>query len=100
MKRLPKFLKKYFWDVDFDAMDAQKSRVNVLIRLLNYGDEKAVQWMSRNFSKDEQAEALRSCRDFSLKSANFWALILAVPKEQVLCLKMRSSKGQKPIWPY
>jgi len=100
MKRFPKFLKKYFWDVDFDVMDAEKNRANVLVRILNYGDEKAVQWMNENFSKAEQAGVLRAYRDFSLKSANFWALILAVPKEKVLCLKMRSSKGQKPIWPY
>lgn len=100
MKRLPKFLKKYFWDVDFEAMDAKKSRTGVLIRVLNYGDEKAIQWMNENYSKAEQAGALRAYRDFSLKSANYWALILSVPKEKVLCLKMRSLKGQKPIWPY
>jgi len=42
MKKLPRFLNKYFWDVEFEKIDLQKRRVYVLKRILEYGDERAV----------------------------------------------------------
>lgn len=100
MKKLAKFLKKYFWEIDFDKLDFQKHRLYVLNRILNYGDEKAIAWMWKNFKNSEIKYALSNFRDFSQKSANFWALILNLPREEVLCLKGLSLKGQKTIWPY
>ena len=100
MKRLPKFLNKYFWDVEFEKIDLQKRKVYVLRRILEYGDEKAVSWMWKNFKKSEIRNALSNFRGYSQKSANFWALLLNVPREKVLCLKKHSLKEQKRIWPY
>jgi hypothetical protein len=100
MEKLPEFLKKYFWDVQFDDVDLQKRRVYVLRRILEYGDEKAVAWMWKNYKKSEIKNVLINYRGYSQKSANFWALLLGVPREEVLCLKKPSLKGQKKIWPY
>lgn len=98
--KLPSFLKRYFWDVEFGELDLQKHRLYVLNRILNYGDEKAIAWMWKNFKNSEIKYALSNFRDFSQKSANFWALILNLPREKVLCLKRLSLKEQKRIWPY
>lgn len=100
LSMLPKFLKKYFWDVDFGALDLAKNRVFVLKRMLEYGDEKAVAWMWIHFKKDEVKNALCRFRGYSKKSANYWATLLEIPREEVLCLKTPSSENQKTIWPY
>lgn len=100
MKRLPRFLKKYFWDVKFEKISVEKSRVYILKRILEYGDEKAVSWMWRNFKRPEIKNALANFRGYSQKSANFWAFILGLPKEKVLCLKKSFREKQKQFWPY
>ncbi|MCD5390425.1 hypothetical protein LR007_00950 [candidate division NPL-UPA2 bacterium] len=100
MRKLPKFLEKYFWDVEFEKIILEKRMVYVLRRILEYGDEEAVAWMWKNFRKSEIKNALSNFRGYSQKSANFWALLLDLPREEVLCLKSPSSKEQKKIWPY
>jgi len=100
MRKLPKFLDKYFWDVEFKGINLQKHRVYILKRILEYGDEKAVIWMWKNFKKAEIKDVLSNFRGYTQKSANFWALVLDIPREEVLCLKKHSSKEQKRIWHY
>jgi len=100
MKKLPQFLNKYFWDVELEKIDLRKNKVYVLRRILEYGDERAVVWMWKNFKKSEIIDVLSKFRGCSPKSANFWALLLDVPREEVLCLKKPSSREQKRIWPY
>jgi len=97
---LPKYLKKYFWDVEFEKINLNKHRVYILKRILEFGDEKAVAWMWKNFKKEEIRDVLSNFRGFSKKSANFWALILDIPRKDVLCLKKHSSKEPKTFWPY
>lgn len=100
MKRLPKFLKEYFWDVDFNKLDFVERKIYILKRILEYGDEKAVAWMWKNFKKQEIRQSLTGFRSYSQKSANFWALILGVPKGKILCLRKHSPGLLKTIWPY
>ena len=100
MKKLPAFLKKYFWDVDFTKINADKSKVYVLKRILEYGDSRAVQWMWKNFKKKDVKNTLCESRGFSQKTANFWAFLLNIPREKVICLKRPSSKKHQKIWPY
>lgn len=97
---LPQFLKKYFWEVDFEKIDMGRSKIYILKRLLEYGDESAVNWMWKNFKKSEIKQALTRFRGYSQKSANFWALILGIPHSEMLCLKRHSSKTARKIWPY
>ena len=96
----PAFLKKYFWDIDFDKINLEDRKIYVLKRILEYGDENAVDWMWKNFKKRDIKNALSNFRGYSQKSANYWALILNVPKEEVLCLKKHLLKEQKTFWPY
>lgn len=100
MNCLPEFLKEYFWDVKFEELDLEKWRVFILKRIMEYGDDKAVDWMRKNFKKSEIKDALCNYRGYSRKSANFWASVLDIPKQEVLCLKKSSSKIPKSIWPY
>jgi hypothetical protein len=47
MNRLPGFLMEYFWDVKFEESDLTKWRIFILKRILEYGDDKAVNWMRK-----------------------------------------------------
>ena len=96
----PGFLEKYFWDIDFDKINLENRKIYVLKRILEYGDENAVDWMWKNFKKRDIKDALSNFRGYSLKTANFWALILDIPRKDVLCLKKRSSKEPRTFWPY
>jgi hypothetical protein len=98
MKRLPLFLKKYFWDIDFKQPSLPKHRIYILRRILEYGDAQAVSWMENNFDRLEIVNALTEFRGYSRKSANFWAFALEIPKEEVLCLKKPSLKAPKAHW--
>jgi N-acetylmuramic acid 6-phosphate (MurNAc-6-P) etherase len=100
MSKLPKFLKKYFWDVDFENIKLENRRVYILKRILEYGDEKAVGWMRGNFTKEEMKDVLIKSRGFSKKSANFWAFVLDVEREKVKCLNKSFQKTQNQFWPY
>lgn len=100
MVSLPVHLRRYFWDVSFEKIDFAKSKTFILKRILEYGDEEAVAWMWKHFKKSELRDALSHFRGFSRKSANYWATLLEMPIEEVLCLKMRSSERPKTIWPY
>ena len=99
-KELPQFLEKYFWDVEFEKIDFNKRKVYILKRILEYGDREAVRWMWKNFKKEEIKNALCNFRGYSQKSANFWALILGVKKEDVRCLRGSFREIQKQFWPY
>ncbi len=100
MKKIPNFLKKYFWEIKFQDLDIHKSRIYILRRILEYGDEKAVAWLWRNFKKSEIKNVLINYRGFSQKSANYWAIVLNLPKKKIRCLNKHSPKEQKRTWPY
>lgn len=100
MKRAPKFLKEYFWDIDFDKINFDERKVYILKRILEYGDGDAVRWIWKNFKKEEIKDVLCNFRDYSLKTANFWATILNIKKEKVKCLNKSFRETQKQFWPY
>lgn len=100
MKRLPNFLKKYFWDVDFKKLNARTHPEFILERLLEYGDEKAVNWMKNNYSKNEIADVLFYFRGVSPKSANYWAVIFNINKKKILCLQKHYLEIRKKHWAY
>lgn len=99
IKKAPAFLKQYFWDIDFQKLDKNKSRLFILSRILEYGDEKAVDWMLKNFNRDEIVKLLSFAR-IDPKSANFWAVVLGIEKNKILCLQKHYLEIRKRHWPY
>lgn len=94
MKKLPTFLKQYFWDVDFDKIDPEKSRIFILKRVLDRGDEKAIKWLLRHYTKADIRQLILTTRDLSAKTANFWADLLGLDKRKVVCLQKPYSRIQ------
>jgi hypothetical protein len=100
MKKAPKFLKKYFWDIDFAKLDVEAHPHYVLGRILEYGDEQAIRWMGKRFSKAEVADILFHYRTLSPKSANFWAVIFHINRKKVLCLQKHYLATRRMHWAY
>jgi hypothetical protein len=100
MKKIPEFLRKYFWEVRFEGLDLRKCRIYVLKRILEYGDERAVAWLWKNFEKSEIKNVLINYRSLSQKSANYWTVVLGLSRGKVRCLNKPLPKEQKRIWPY
>lgn len=71
MAKLPPFLKKYFWDIDFKKLDSQKNSEYIIVRLLEFGDEKAIRWVIKAFSKKFIKQTVMTSRGFSPKTATF-----------------------------
>jgi hypothetical protein len=88
VKTIPKFLKKYFWDADFRKLNKKDHSFFIIERIVEYGGEKAVKWIQRNFRLREIKNVLSSSRNLSSRSANFWQLIFNVKKDEILCLKI------------
>lgn len=97
---LQKTLKKYFWDVDFKNLNAKRYSSFIIERILEYGDEKTVKWMLKNFDNSQIRKVLLKRRGLSRKSANYWSLVFDIPKNQILCLNKLYQKRQKSHWPY
>lgn len=93
-KKLPIFLKQYFWDVDFNKIDPEKSRIFVLKRILDRGNDKALKWMLKHYTKGDIRQLLLTTRDLSAKTANYWADLLDVDKRKVVCLQKPYSRIQ------
>ncbi len=97
---IPKKFKKYFWETDFENLNKKDYSAYIIERILEYGDREAVIWMMKNFKKSQIKQILAEKRGISRKSANYWSLILDVPKNKILCLKRSYQEVQKSHWPY
>lgn len=98
--KLPNFLEKYFWEIDFDKLDFKKRPEYVILRLLEYGDTKALRWLFKNISKKKIKEVIKKRRSLSTRSLYFWSSLFNISKEKILCLKKSYQKMQKSHWPY
>lgn len=93
-KKLPLFLKKYFWDVDFDQLSFEKSKTFILKRVLDRGDDRAIKWLLQHYTKADLKELLLTSRDLSPKTANFWSDYLQIDHTKVPCLQKPYSRIQ------
>ena len=97
---IPAQIKKYFWDVKIDKLNPAEYPYFVIGRILEYGDEDAVKWMTRKFQKSVITKTLLENRNISRKSAEYWAVTLGLPKNKIRCLKEFYQKRQKVHWPH
>ena len=100
MKPLPGFLKKYFWDVDFKKLDKNLYQSFIIERVLENGDEKATKWLFGCFEKSQIKKTLARRQCVSPLSANYWSLILNIPKNKILCLQKRFQNKLQRTWLY
>lgn len=98
--KLPKYLYRYFWDVDPKTVNPRKYSKYVINRLLNEGGPEAVRWVQRNFPKEIIIETLKTRRDFRLRIATYWAAFYNIDEREVKCLQEPYRTLRKTLWPY
>lgn len=100
LTKLPIEFKKYFWDVDFEALNTSQNYKFILSRILDRGDVWACKWMQQTFTKSQISEALRDATEMSLRSATFWGNIYEVNSKQMRCFQTPYRETRKTLWPY
>lgn len=78
---LPLFLRPFFWDVDFQMLSIDKSSYFIISRLMEHGDEYAMIFLLKNYSKNEMTNVLNKSRSISRRSRNFWRILLDLKGE-------------------
>jgi hypothetical protein len=92
-KHLPKSLKPFFWDVDFENLSVKESSHFIISRLMEHGDDAALRFLLRAYSPSELRETLRTGRSISRRSRNFWALLLDVKENSCTVKRYPSPFG-------
>jgi len=98
MSQLPSSLKSYFWDVNLEDLNSKQHSRFIIERILEYGDQEAVKWVQENYERERIEEVIKNSHKLSRKSANYWALVYNLNKDQVLCLKPSFRKKHRAIW--
>lgn len=92
-KHLPKSLKPFFWDVDFENLSVKESSHFIISRLMEHGDEAALRFLLRACSRQELRETLQTSRSISRRSRKFWALLLDVKEDSCTVKRYPSPFG-------
>jgi hypothetical protein len=83
---IPPELRPLFWDTNLDSLDPLAYPAYTIARVLEFGDRNAIAWLRKTFTESQIVEVLRTERRLSRKSANFWALVYHIPREEVAAL--------------
>lgn len=84
---LPHAVRRLFWDVDITTFDPAAFPVYTIERVLELGDDEAVNWLRQTFDDGTITNVLRGSRRLTPRSANFWALIFDVPSTEIRSLQ-------------
>lgn len=71
---LPTHLHKYFWDIDPKKATPKSHPEYYIKRILELGDQKAVNWAKRTFGSKKVAQVAEKA-NISPKSKSFWQII-------------------------
>jgi hypothetical protein len=97
-RRLPRRLDKFFWDASPGQIDLDRYSEYVIARVLEHGDLVAIQWLIKTYRKEEIINVVKSSRQLSRKTANFWRLRFAIPKSAVHALKRAYVISPEPFY--
>ena len=97
---IPVNLKKYFWDTDIKNIKPKKHQKYIIARLLERGNKEAFRYVIRNFPKSTITQTIKTSREFSPRSASFWAAFFGINKKEVLRLQKASTRKPASLWPH
>jgi uncharacterized protein DUF6922 len=87
---IPSQLHPLFWDTNVNNFEPLDFPDYTIARVLELGDQDAVAWLKDTFTEAEIVGVLRMERRLSRRSANFWALVYGVSRDQVAALALAS----------
>ena len=87
---IPSQLHPLFWDTNVSNFEPLDFPDYTIARVLELGDQDAVAWLKDTFTEAQIVSVLRMERRLSRRSANFWALVYGVSRDQVAALALAS----------
>lgn len=96
--QLPPELHRYFWDINAAKLNPAEHSKYVINRLMNMGNVAAIRWMRRSFPQDLIVETVKTMRDFSSKTAMFWAHFYSIQKEEIKCMQEPYRSMRRTFW--
>lgn len=84
---IPQHLHPLFWDVNLDNFVPTDFPTYTIGRILELGDDDAVQWMTQTFSEAQIRKVITTDRALSRKSAHYWALVYRIAPNDVAALR-------------
>jgi len=85
-----------FWDVDFRKLDREKDKFFIISRVLEYGTMEDVVNLLSEYDSAEIAQVVRRSRIIGRATANFWGLILNIPRSEIIrCLEPADSHHKR-----
>ena len=88
---MPKELKEYFWDTEYEKLDIRKNKRYIIARLFCYGDLKAIKWIKENYTKEDIEDVARNSRNLKPLVANYLRQQLNLKKEEMAYYKWTNS---------
>ena|SRR3989344_3970812 len=99
MAFVPPQFHKYFWDVDPQNL-TKEHKEQIIARLLEYGNSEAIFWCKEQFGEAKIKQILKTSRNLSKKSANFWTILFDISPQDVLCLQSSFRNKHRQLWNY
>lgn len=93
MAKIPDYILPYLWDVNQQDL-AKASAEFVIERVLEYGNEKAFDWLRENYPKEIIVATLKKSRKISPKTGNFFALYYHLDKKELECIRKPFTRKQ------
>lgn len=101
INKLPRSFKQYFWEVDFNKIDLNKTHPSYIIqRILNFGNEWATKWLLINFDEDVIKQTIRDYRGLSKHAAIYRGKFFKMPKREIMYFKKGFPNPPTRLWPY
>lgn len=72
---LIQFRPELFWDVDPKTIDPKKHARYIIERILDFGYDSEIKWMSTFYSRDIINNTIRESRVVDDKSKSLWSLV-------------------------
>lgn len=82
---LEKLNKTYFWDIDPDLLDENKSKRIIIERVMNLGNLREIKLILRHYGKEEVKNTVCNLNYIDPKTLNFLSLLLHVPINEFKC---------------
>lgn len=71
-----KFRQSLFWDTDPKKIDKKKNARYIIERILDFGNDKEVRWLSGFYNKKILKNTVLSSRSLMPETKNLWKMIL------------------------
>jgi len=86
------FRDSLFWDVNPKRLALEKDAPFIIGRVLDFGNLQEWQLIKRFYGKERVVKVAKDHIFTDSRSANFWALILSIPINQIKCARKPSLK--------